>query len=158
MNNDEFQGGARYVGGKVEKTIGDSVSSRDWQVDGIVSECAGLRRTMLGTRLEWRAVTAFAATSATTAPPAAPGAATAIARPVAIVASAVHRLLIVAAALIDGNLVNKGARRRFDADSGAGRPERRLTVGQQPAETVGLGDADRSGVQSGAGGDEERRR
>ena len=41
MNKDEFQGGARYVGGKVEKTIGDTVSSRDWQVDGVVDQVAG---------------------------------------------------------------------------------------------------------------------
>ena len=41
MNKDELQGGARYVGGKVEKTIGDAVESRDWQVDGVVDQVAG---------------------------------------------------------------------------------------------------------------------
>lgn len=41
MNSDEFQGGARYVGGKVEKTVGDAVDSRDWQVDGIIDQIAG---------------------------------------------------------------------------------------------------------------------
>jgi uncharacterized protein YjbJ (UPF0337 family) len=41
MNKDEFQGGARYVGGKVEKTVGDAVDSRDWQVDGVVDQVAG---------------------------------------------------------------------------------------------------------------------
>ncbi len=41
MNKDELQGGARYVGGKVEKSIGDAVDSRDWKVDGIVDQVAG---------------------------------------------------------------------------------------------------------------------
>jgi uncharacterized protein YjbJ (UPF0337 family) len=41
MNKDEFQGGARYVGGKVEKAVGDAVDSRDWQVDGVVDQVAG---------------------------------------------------------------------------------------------------------------------
>ncbi len=41
MNKDEFQGGARYVGGKVEKAVGDVVDSRDWKVDGVVDQVAG---------------------------------------------------------------------------------------------------------------------
>jgi len=41
MNEDEFKGGARYVGGKVEKAIGDTVDSRDWKVDGVVDQLAG---------------------------------------------------------------------------------------------------------------------
>ncbi len=41
MNQDEFQGGVRYVGGKVEKAVGDAVDSRDWQVDGVVDQVAG---------------------------------------------------------------------------------------------------------------------
>ena len=41
MNKDEFQGGARYVGGKIEKGAGDVVGSRDWQVDGVVDQVAG---------------------------------------------------------------------------------------------------------------------
>ena len=41
MNRDELQGGARYVGGKVEKAIGDAVDSRDWKVDGVVDQVAG---------------------------------------------------------------------------------------------------------------------
>lgn len=41
MNKDAFQGGARYVGGKVEKAIGDAVDSRDWKVDGVVDQVAG---------------------------------------------------------------------------------------------------------------------
>ena len=41
MNKDEFQGGARYLGGKVEKTVGDAVDSRDWKVDGVVDQIAG---------------------------------------------------------------------------------------------------------------------
>ena len=41
MNEDEFKGGARYVGGKVEKAVGDAVDSRDWKVDGVVDQVAG---------------------------------------------------------------------------------------------------------------------
>jgi len=41
MNRDELQGSARYVGGKVEKAIGDAVDSRDWKVDGVVDQVAG---------------------------------------------------------------------------------------------------------------------
>ena len=41
MNKDEFQGGARYVGGKVEKAVGDAANSRDWKVDGVVDQVAG---------------------------------------------------------------------------------------------------------------------
>ncbi|TXC69639.1 CsbD family protein [Sphingomonas ginsenosidivorax] len=48
MNKDEFQGGARYVGGKVEKTVGDTVNSRDWQVDGVVDQVAGGAQNLYG--------------------------------------------------------------------------------------------------------------
>ncbi|RMB37452.1 uncharacterized protein YjbJ (UPF0337 family) [Sphingomonas sp. PP-F2F-G114-C0414] len=48
MNKDEFQGGARYVGGKVEKAIGDTVDSRDWQVDGVVDQVAGGAQNLYG--------------------------------------------------------------------------------------------------------------
>jgi uncharacterized protein YjbJ (UPF0337 family) len=41
MNEDEFKGGARYIGGKIEKAVGDTVNSRDWQVDGVVDQVAG---------------------------------------------------------------------------------------------------------------------
>ena len=41
MNKDEFQGGARYVGGKAETAVGDVVDSRDWKVDGVVDQVAG---------------------------------------------------------------------------------------------------------------------
>lgn len=41
MNKDELQGGARYIGGKVEKAIGDAVDSRTWKVDGVVDQVAG---------------------------------------------------------------------------------------------------------------------
>lgn len=41
MNKDEFQGGARYVGGKIEKAVGDTVDSRAWKVDGVVDQVAG---------------------------------------------------------------------------------------------------------------------
>ncbi len=48
MNKDEFQGGARYVGGKVEKGVGDVVGSRDWQVDGVVDQVAGGAQNLYG--------------------------------------------------------------------------------------------------------------
>jgi uncharacterized protein YjbJ (UPF0337 family) len=48
MNKDEFQGGARYVGGKIEKTVGDTVNSRDWQVDGVVDQVAGGAQNLYG--------------------------------------------------------------------------------------------------------------
>ena len=41
MNKDEFQGGARYVGGKVETAVGNAVDSREWTVDGVVDQVAG---------------------------------------------------------------------------------------------------------------------
>ncbi len=41
MNKDEFQGGARYVGGKVETAVGNAVDSREWTVDGVVDQIAG---------------------------------------------------------------------------------------------------------------------
>ena len=40
MNKDEFHGGVRYATGKVEKAVGDTVNSRDWQVDGVVDQVA----------------------------------------------------------------------------------------------------------------------
>ncbi|KQM67671.1 hypothetical protein ASE75_01705 [Sphingomonas sp. Leaf17] len=48
MNKDELQGGLRYVGGKVEKAIGDTVKSRDWQVDGVVDQVAGAAQNLYG--------------------------------------------------------------------------------------------------------------
>ncbi len=48
MNKDEFQGGARYVGGKIEKAVGDTVNSRDWQVDGVVDQVAGGAQNLYG--------------------------------------------------------------------------------------------------------------
>ena len=48
MNKNEFEGGARYIGGKVEKTVGDTVNSRDWQVDGVVDQVAGAAQNMVG--------------------------------------------------------------------------------------------------------------
>ncbi len=41
MNKHEVRGGARYFGGKVEKTVGDVVDSRDWQVAGVIDQVAG---------------------------------------------------------------------------------------------------------------------
>lgn len=48
MNEDEFKGGARYIGGKLEKGIGDAVDSRDWQVDGVIDQVAGGAQNMYG--------------------------------------------------------------------------------------------------------------
>ncbi|MEG8038809.1 CsbD family protein [Sphingomonas sp. LR60] len=48
MNSDELKGGARYVGGKVEKTVGDAVDSRDWKVDGVVDQVAGAAQHTYG--------------------------------------------------------------------------------------------------------------
>ncbi len=48
MNRDELQGGARYVGGKVEKAIGDAVDSRDWKVAGVTDQVAGSAEHMFG--------------------------------------------------------------------------------------------------------------
>ena len=48
MNKDEFQGGARYIGGKIEKAVGDTVNSRDWQVDGVVDQVAGGAQNLYG--------------------------------------------------------------------------------------------------------------
>ncbi|MEG3085203.1 CsbD family protein [Sphingomonas sp. PB2P12] len=48
MNKDEFQGGARYVGGKIEKTVGDTVNSTDWKVDGVVDQVAGGAQNLYG--------------------------------------------------------------------------------------------------------------
>ncbi len=48
MNKHEIHGGARYVGGKVEKAVGDAVGSRDWQVDGVVDQVAGGAENLFG--------------------------------------------------------------------------------------------------------------
>ncbi|KQN36694.1 hypothetical protein ASG37_14050 [Sphingomonas sp. Leaf407] len=48
MNKDEFHGGVRYATGKVEQAIGDTVDSREWQVDGIVDQVAGGARHLYG--------------------------------------------------------------------------------------------------------------
>ncbi|MEP9401943.1 CsbD family protein [Sphingomonas sp. VNH70] len=48
MNKDEFAGGVRYATGKVEKAVGDTVDSRDWQVDGVVDQVAGGARHSYG--------------------------------------------------------------------------------------------------------------
>jgi uncharacterized protein YjbJ (UPF0337 family) len=48
MNTHEWHGGARYVGGKVEKAVGDAVESRDWQVDGVVDQVAGAAENLYG--------------------------------------------------------------------------------------------------------------
>ncbi|MFS0738111.1 CsbD family protein [Sphingomonas sp. 1P06PA] len=48
MNKDEIQGAARYYNGKLEKTAGDVVDSRDWQVDGVVNQIAGNAQNAFG--------------------------------------------------------------------------------------------------------------
>ncbi|MEH3101928.1 CsbD family protein [Sphingomonas adhaesiva] len=48
MNKHELHGGARYVGGKVEKAVGDLVDSRDWQVAGVVDQVAGGAENLFG--------------------------------------------------------------------------------------------------------------
>ncbi len=48
MNKNEFEGGARYIGGKVEKAVGDTVNSRDLQVDGVVDQVGGAAQNIYG--------------------------------------------------------------------------------------------------------------
>ena len=48
MNKHELHGGARYIGGKVEKAIGDTVDSRDWQVSGVKDQVAGGAENLFG--------------------------------------------------------------------------------------------------------------
>ncbi|SEM02953.1 Uncharacterized conserved protein YjbJ, UPF0337 family [Sphingomonas palmae] len=48
MNKNELHGGARYLGGKVEKAVGDAVNSREWQVDGVVDQVAGGAENLYG--------------------------------------------------------------------------------------------------------------
>ncbi|MBW6525774.1 CsbD family protein [Sphingomonas sp. RHCKR7] len=48
MNKHELHGGARYVGGKVEKAVGDAVDSRDWQVSGVKDQVAGGAENLFG--------------------------------------------------------------------------------------------------------------
>ncbi|MEI5687974.1 MULTISPECIES: CsbD family protein [Sphingomonas] len=48
MNTHEWHGGARYVGGKVEKAVGDVADSREWQADGIVDQVAGAAENLYG--------------------------------------------------------------------------------------------------------------
>lgn len=48
MNKHEVRGGARYLGGKVEKTIGDLVDSRDWQITGVADQVSGAVENLFG--------------------------------------------------------------------------------------------------------------
>lgn len=48
MNKHELHGGARYVGGKVEKAVGDVAERRDWQSDGVLNQIAGGAENLLG--------------------------------------------------------------------------------------------------------------
>ncbi|WP_341209556.1 CsbD family protein [uncultured Sphingomonas sp.] len=48
MNKHELHGGARYVGGKVEKAIGDVADRRDWQADGVLNQVAGGAENLFG--------------------------------------------------------------------------------------------------------------
>ncbi|VXD03427.1 CsbD family protein [Sphingomonas sp. 8AM] len=48
MNKHELHGGARYLGGKVEKAAGDVADKRDWQADGVLNQVAGAAENLLG--------------------------------------------------------------------------------------------------------------
>jgi len=48
VNEHELRGGARYVGGKVEKAVGDVVESRDWQVGGVLNQVKGGAENLYG--------------------------------------------------------------------------------------------------------------
>jgi uncharacterized protein YjbJ (UPF0337 family) len=48
MNSDEFEGGVRYVGGKVGKAAGDALGKREWQADGVVDQVAGGAQNLYG--------------------------------------------------------------------------------------------------------------
>lgn len=48
MNKHELRGDARYIGGKVEKAVGDAVNSRDWKVAGVKDQVAGGAEHLLG--------------------------------------------------------------------------------------------------------------
>ncbi|WP_445191846.1 CsbD family protein [Sphingomonas sp. Tas61C01] len=48
MNQDEIEGGVRYVKGKIEKNVGDVASSASWQADGIVNQVAGGAQNLYG--------------------------------------------------------------------------------------------------------------
>ena len=48
MNKNEFEGGVRYIGGEVEKAVGDTVNSCDWQVDGVVDQVVGAAQNIYG--------------------------------------------------------------------------------------------------------------
>ncbi len=48
MNKHELHGGARYLGGKVEKAAGDIVDKRDWQAEGVVHQVAGAAENLFG--------------------------------------------------------------------------------------------------------------
>jgi len=48
VNEHELRGGARYVGGKVEKAVGDVVERHDWQVGGVVNQVKGGAENLYG--------------------------------------------------------------------------------------------------------------
>lgn len=48
MNKHEVRGGARYLGGKVEKAVGDAVDSRDWKVTGVMDQVSGAAENIFG--------------------------------------------------------------------------------------------------------------
>lgn len=48
MNKHEVRGGARYLGGKIEKAAGDLVDSRDWQVTGVMDQVSGAAENLFG--------------------------------------------------------------------------------------------------------------
>ena len=48
VNKHEVRGGARYLGGKIEKAVGDAVDSRDWQVTGVLDQVSGAAENLAG--------------------------------------------------------------------------------------------------------------
>lgn len=48
MNKHELHGGARDLGGKVEKTAGDVVDKSDWQAEGVLHQVAGAAEHLFG--------------------------------------------------------------------------------------------------------------
>ncbi|GAA3259012.1 hypothetical protein GCM10020258_20540 [Sphingomonas yabuuchiae] len=48
MSTHALHGNARHFGGKLEKTIGDAVDSRDWKVAGVTDQVAGSAEHLFG--------------------------------------------------------------------------------------------------------------
>ena len=48
MNDDQFQGSARKLGGKVEETFGDLIGDNDVRGEGIIDKVTGTAQTIYG--------------------------------------------------------------------------------------------------------------